>query len=54
VDDSPSACSSAWIDSENSHAVTLGTGPDVPPGAARAAGQLATASSRRSGMSKFA
>jgi hypothetical protein len=54
VDDSPSACSSAWIDAENSHAVTLGTGPDVPPRAARAAGQLATASSTRSGMSKFA
>src|SRR5947209_2026796 len=31
VDDSPSACSSTWIDAQNSHAVTLGTGPDVPP-----------------------
>jgi len=30
VDDSPSARSSAWIDTQNFHAVTLGTGPDVP------------------------
>src|SRR5206468_12460000 len=30
VDDSPSACSCARIDTENFHAVTLGIGPDVP------------------------
>src|SRR5439155_11058940 len=30
VDDSPSARSCTWIDTENFHAVTLGTAPDVP------------------------
>jgi hypothetical protein len=30
VDDSPSARSSARVDAENFHAMTLGTGPDVP------------------------
>jgi hypothetical protein len=34
VDDSPSARSCARIDTENFHAMTLGTGPDVPAGIA--------------------